>query len=146
MMLLQNSVKELVDLVENMLINEKELEKEAIQEQKDNLNELIDKRQELLEIEKEEIKANRELEDKQNTVAQNALAYSIAQLDDSAAGKKDQKQSKDSLTDSKNDLRDYLTDRQYDIRSENLDDIKESENAYYDKQIKLIDNYLDNER
>lgn len=142
----KNSVKELVDLVENMLINEKELEKEAIQEQKDNLNELINKRQELLEIEKDEIEANKTLAEKQNTVAQNALAYSIAQLDDSGAGKKAQKQSKDSLTDSKNDLREYLIDRQYDIRSDNLDDIKESENAYYDKQIEVIDEYLDDER
>lgn len=142
----KSEIQDLIDLVTDMITKEKELEKDVLKKQKEDFDSLIDKRKELLDLEKEELDVQKELSDKQNTVAQNALAASIASLDDSSAGKKAQKEANDSLAESRSDLQSYLVDREYEIRSENLDKLKETTDEYYDSEIEKIDEYLDDER
>lgn len=142
----KGSIQDLIDLVIDMITKEKELQKESLQEQKEDFDDLIDKRKELLEIAKEENDFNKELSERQNTVAQNALSAAVASLDDSSGGKKAQKEANDNLADSRADLTDYLNDHEYDIRIDKLDKLKEANDEFYDKQIEAIDEYLDNER
>ena len=141
-----DSLQNLVDLVTEYITKNKELEKDALEKQKETLDELIDKRKEELELLRDEIEANKTLAEKQNTVAQNALAYSIAQLDDSGAGRKAQKETGDALTESRGDLQDYLTEQSFDTRINKLEELQKSNDEFYDKQIEIIDEYLDDER
>lgn len=141
-----DSLQSLVDLVTEYITKNKELEKETLEKQKETLGELIDKRKEELELLQDEIEANKTLAEKQNTVAQNALAYSIAQLDDSGVGKKAQKETGDALAESRADLQDYLTEQSFDTRLKELEELQESNDEFYDKQIEVIEEYLDNER
>ena len=141
-----DSLQNLVDLVTEYITKNKELEKDALEKQKETLDELIDKRKAELELLRDEIEANKTLAEKQNTVAQNALAYSIAQLDDSGAGRKAQKETGDALTESRGDLQDYLTEQSFDTRINKLEELQESNDEFYDKQIEVIDEYLDDER
>lgn len=142
----KSDIQDLIDLVTDMITKEKELEKEVLEKQKDDFDELIDKRKELLELQREEIKNNKELADKQNTVSQNALAASIAQLDDSGAGKKSQKEANIALRESRSDLQEHLIDQEYEARINSLDKFKEATDKHYDEQIEAIDEYLSNER
>lgn len=141
-----DSLKNLIDLVTDMITKEKELEKDVLEKQKEDFDELIEKRKEALEIQKEELDIARELADKQNTVAQNALAASIAELDDSGAGRKAQKETSDALNESRTDFQEYMSEREYDIRIESLEKLQETNEEFYDNQIKVIDKYLDDER
>lgn len=141
-----DSLKNLIDLVTDMITKEKELEKDVLEKQKEDFDELIEKRKEALEIQKEELDIARELADKQNTVAQNALAASIAELDDSGAGRKTQKETSDALNESRTDFQEYMSEREYDIRIESLEKLQETNEEFYDNQIKVIDKYLDDER
>lgn len=142
----KSDIQDLIDLVIDMIKQEKESEKEVFEEKKDHINELIDKQKELLQAKKDEADFDRELADKQNAVAKNALASSIAELDDSSAGKKYQKEVNDELTYSRNELNEFLSDEEYDRRIEALDKQQEANEEYYDNLIKVIDDYLDDER
>ena len=141
-----DALQNLVDLVTEYITKTKELEKDALEKQKETIDELIDKRKEELELLRDEIEANKTLAEKQNTVAQNALAASIAELDDSGAGRKAQKETSDALNESRSDLEDYLVEQSFDTRLEALDKLQETNEEFYDNQIKVIDKYLDDER
>lgn len=142
----KSDIQDLIDITIDWIKQEKEDEKEAYEDQKEHLLDLIDKRRELLETKKEEAELNKKLSEQQNTVAQNALAASLSSLDDSSAGRKSSKLAQDALTDSKSDLDTTLSDHEYDVRTKALDELKESTEEYYDKLIDEVDKYLDNER
>lgn len=170
----QDDLQSLIDLVIDYIKQTKENEKSAIQDsidalndkksalddQKDAYSDLIDKRKEEIEALYEEKKAQDELSEKQKSVAKDALALAIAQLDDSSAGRKAQKQAQDNLNSSNKDLKDYLEEQEKDKRITAL----EEEEAAYDEMIERrkaaidaqvehleskideIDAYLDNSR
>lgn len=142
----KSDIQDLIDLVIDMIKQEKESEKEVFEEKKDHINELIEKQKELLQAKKDEADFDRELADKQNIVAKNTLASSIAELDDSSVGKKYQKEVNDELSDSRNELNEFLSDKEYDTRIEALDKQQEANGEHYDNLIKSIDDYLGDER
>ena len=142
----QDSLKDLIDLTIDYIKQIKENEKDALNKQKENFDELISKRKEALELAKKEREEADKLAEKQNSVVKAKLAFSIAQLDDSSAGKKAQKKAADNLKTANKDLSDYLNDREYNARVESLDKEKEAFDKNIDEQTKKIDEYLQNAR
>lgn len=140
-----SAIEDLVDWTEKYIKQTKQNEIDALQERKDKIDELIEKKQELLDKEKEEADFNKQLKEKENAVASNALSAAITGLDDSSAGKKAYKENVDDLVESREDLYDYLSDYQYDTRKEALDKLKEETDKHYDDEIQTIQDFLNNE-
>lgn len=142
----KDNIQNLIDLVIDYLKKQKEAEKDILQERKDEFDDLIEKEKEELATKKEAAEFEEKLRSKQNAVAKDALAASIASLDDSAAGKKRKKEADDALIESRDDLYSTLADHEYDIRVDALDALKTAQDEYYDAEIAKINDYLDNER
>lgn len=140
-----NSIKDLIDWVEDYIKQIKNDEIDALKEKKDTIDELIEAQKDLLDAEKDEYEWNKKISEKQNTVAKDALAASIASLDDSSAGRKAQKQANDKLAESRSDMLDTLYDHEIEIRKDALDKLKEEQDEYYDNLIDNIQDYLNNE-
>ena len=139
------AVKDLVGWVQNYIKQIKNDEIDALEKKKETLDDLIDKQKDLLDAEKDEYEWNKKISEKQNTVAKDALAASIASLDDSSAGRKAQKQANDKLAESRTDMHDTLYEHEIEQRKEALDKLKEEQDEYYDNLIKEIQDYLSNE-
>ena len=170
----QDDIQSLIDLtidyIKQMKENEKDAineqidaldkQKDALDDQKDAYSDLISKKKEEIELLYEEKEAQDELSEKQKSAAKDALALAIAQLDDSSAGKKAQKQAKDNYDSSQKDLKDYLDEQEKDKR---ISALEEEETAYeemiekrkaaideqvehLESKIDEIDAYLDNSR
>lgn len=142
----QNQIQDLIDLVMDYLRKQKEAERDVLEERKEAFDDLIEKEKEELATKKEAAEFEEKLKSKQNAYAKDALAVSIASLDDSAAGKKAKKEADDALIKSRNDLYSTLAEHEYDIRVDALDALKQTQDDYYDAEIAKIDEYLDNER
>ena len=140
-----SSIKDLIDWVQDYIKQIKNDEIDALQKKKDSIDELIDAQKELLDAEKDEYEWNKKISEKQNTVAKDALAASVASLDDSSAGRKAQKQANDKLAESRSDMLDTLYDHEIEIRKDALDKLKEEQDEYYDNLIDDIQDYLNNE-
>lgn len=140
-----SAIEDLVDWTEKYIKQTKQNEIDALQKRKDKIDELIEKKQELLDKEKEEADFNKQLKEKENAVASNALSAAITGLDDSSAGKKAHKENVDDLVESREELYDYLSDYQYDTRKEALDKLKEETDKHYDDEIQTIQDFLNNE-
>ena len=139
------AVKDLVSWVQDYIKQIKNDEIDALEKKKETIDELIESQKELLDAEKEEYEWNKTIAEKQNTVAKDALAASIASLDDSSAGRKAQKQANDKLAESRTDMHDTLYEHEIEQRKEALDKLKEEQDEYYDNLIKEIQDYLSNE-
>lgn len=140
-----DNIKELIDWVQDYIKQIKNDEIDALEAKKDKIDDLIEAQKDLLNAEKDEYDWQKTITDKQNTVAKDALAASIASLDNSSAGKKAQKQTAESLADSRKDIIDELYDHSIDERLDYLDTLKDEQDTYYDEQIDKINDYLNNE-
>lgn len=161
-------ISSLIDIVTDMITKQKNLEKEALENTRDaelesietTQNAIKDKikaQQESLDKEKEAFQFQQKVNDYQNSVASNALTEAITSLDDSSAGQKANKSAKDNLADSRSTLSDYLTEHNIDVRNDNLDELSQSVDTYYNnladstkasynRQIDTISEFLSNER
>lgn len=140
-----DSIKSLIDWTEKYIKQTKEDEIKSLEDKKKSVDDLIESKKELLQAQKDEYDWNKEISDKQNTVAKDALAASIANLDDSSAGKKSQKEATDALSESRSDMTDSLYEHSIDSRIDALDKLKDSSDEYYDSEIDKINEFLDNE-
>lgn len=140
-----SAVKDLVSWVQDYIKQIKNDEIDALEKKKESIDKLIESQKELLDAEQEEYEWNKTIAEKQNTVAKDALAASIASLDDSSAGRKAQKQANDKLAESRTDMQDALYEHEIEQRKEALDKLKEEQDEYYDNLIKEIQDYLGNE-
>ncbi len=140
-----DSIKSLIDWTENYIKQTKEDEIDALEDKKQSVDDLIESQKELLQAQKDEYNWNKEISDKQNSVAKNALAASIASLDDSSAGKKSYKEAIDTLSESRSDMTDTLYEHSIDTRMEALDKLKEQSDEYYDSEIDKINEFLNDE-
>lgn len=140
-----DAIKSLIDWTEKYIKQTKEDEIKSLEDKKKSVDDLIESQKELLQAQKDEYDWNKEISDKQNTVAKDALAASIANLDDSSAGKKSQKEATDALSESRSDMTDSLYEHSIDSRIDALDKLKDSSDEYYDSEIDKINEFLDNE-
>lgn len=160
----QDDIQSLIDLTIDYIKQTKENEKEALNEQidalekqKDSLDDQkdayadsIEKKKEEIELLYEEKKVRDELSDKQKSAAKDALALALANLDDSSAGKKAQKQAQDNYAKSKKDLKDYLDEQAKDKQiaaleeeQEKYEEMIENRKAQIDKQVESIESKID---
>lgn len=142
----QSKIKDLIEAVSDYIKQQKEDEKDVLNERKDAFDELIEKEKEELEVKKQAAEFDKTLKEKQESVIKNTVASAAVSLDDSAAGRKSQKQVADELSKSRDELQTTLADREYDIRTASLDRLKEESDKRFDEQIQAIDKYLDNAR
>lgn len=140
-----NSVKDLIDWTEKYIKQTKEDEISSLEDKKQSIDDLIESQKELLQAEKDEYNWNKEIAEKQNAVASDALSASIASLDDSSAGKKAYKEANDALIESRSDMQDTLYEHEIDVRIDALEQMKEKSDEYYDSQIQSINNFLNDE-
>ena len=140
-----DSVKSLIDWTEKYIKQSKEDNIKSLEDKKKSVDDLIESQKELLQAQKDEYDWNKEISDKQNSVAKNALAASIASLDDSSAGKKAYKEAIDTLNESRSDMTDTLYEHSIDTRMDALDKLKEQSDEYYDSEIDKINEFLNNE-
>lgn len=140
-----DSIKSLINWTENYIKQTKEDEIDALEKKKQSVDDLIESQKELLQAQKDEYDWNKEISDKQNSVAKNALAASIASLDDSSSGKKAYKEAIDTLNESRSDMTDTLYEHSIDTRMDALDKLKEQSDEYYDSEIDKINEFLNNE-
>lgn len=160
----QDDIQSLIDLTIDYIKQTKENEKEALNEQidalekqkdalddqKDAYADSIEKKKEEIELLYEEKKVRDELSDKQKSAAKDALALALANLDDSSAGKKAQKQAQDNYSESKKDLKDYLDEQAKDKRiaeleeeQEKYEEMIENRKAQIDNQVETIESKID---
>lgn len=140
-----DSIKSLIDWTEKYIKQTKEDEIKSLEDKKKSVDDLIESQKELLQAQKDEYDWNKEISDKQNSVAKNALAASIASLDDSSAGKKTYKEATDTLNESRSDMTDTLYKHSIDTRMDALDTLKDISDEYYDGEIEKINEFLDDE-
>lgn len=140
-----DSIKSLIDWTEKYIKQTKDDEIKSLEDKKKSVDDLIESQKELLQVQKDEYNWNKEISDKQNSVAKNALAASIASLDDSSAGKKAYKEAIDTLSESRSDMTDTLYEHSIDTRMEALDKLKEQSDKYYDDEIDKINEFLNDE-
>lgn len=140
-----DSIKSLIDWTEKYIQKSKENDIKSLEDKKQSVDDLIESQKELLQAQKDEYDWNKEISKKQNEVAKNALAASIASLDDSSAGKKTYKEAIDTLNESRSDMTDTLYEHSIDTRMEALDKLKEQSDEYYDSEIDKINEFLNNE-
>lgn len=160
----QDRIQSLIDLMIEYIKQTKENEKDALQDSIDSLkdkkdalddqmnaySELISKRKEEIETLYEEKEAQDELAEKQKSLAKSALALAVANLDDSSAGKKAQKQAQDDYLSSEKDLKDYLAEKEKDKliaaleeEEERYKQMIEKQKTAIDKQVEYIESKID---
>ena len=156
----QSDIQDLIDLVIEYIKQLKNDEMDALSDQidaletqKDNYADIIAQKKEALELAKKEREEADKLADLQKAVAKDALALAVANLDDSSAGKKAQKQAHDNLLESNKNLQDELAEQEYDMRVSALEKDQEEYEAHIDKRIEklnkekdAIQEYLNNVR
>lgn len=140
-----DSVKSLIDWTEKYIKQTKDDEIKSLEDKKKSVDDLIESQKELLQAQKDEYNWNKEISKKQNEVAKNALAASIASLNDSSAGKKTYKEAIDTLNESRSEMADSLYEHSIDTRMDALDKLKEQSDEYYDSEIDKINKFLDDE-
>lgn len=140
-----DSVKSLIDWTEKYIKQSKEDNIKSLEDKKKSVDDLIESQKELLQAQKDEYNWNKEISKKQNEVAKNALAASIASLNDSSAGKKAYKEAIDTLSESRSDMTDSLYEHSIDTRMDALDKLKEQSDEYYDNEIDKINEFLNDE-
>lgn len=140
-----DSIKSLIDWTEKYIQKSKENDIKSLEDKKQSVDDLIESQKELLQAQKDEYDWNKEISKKQNEVAKNALAASIASLDDNSAGKKTYKEAIDTLNESRSDMTDTLYEHSIDTRMEALDKLKEQSDEYYDSEIDKINEFLNDE-
>ena len=141
----QKAIEDLIKWTQNYIKQIKEDEVKALQKKKEKFDELIEKQKKSLQAEKDLHDYEKSVGKKQNDLASNALKASVSSLDDSAAGKKAYKQAQEEYKKSQTDMEDFLYDHSIETREKALDKLKEDTDKSYDKQIKTIQDYLNNE-
>lgn len=151
------TLKDLHNLVINLIKAEQKARKDALKDQIDGLEaqldayeEIIDAKKEILKAEQESIEYQEELEDKTKTIAQIQSEMAILALDTSAESKARQLELAEELADAQKDLEQTQRDRSYDLQEEALDQEYELYKENIDAQIAIIeeavsaiDEYLD---
>ena len=111
-------------------------QEDALNDQLDKYKELIDLRKELLEQYKDELDYKKELEKKEKKVASLQTQLTVAQLDNSAAGRARARQIAADLEEAQEELDDFTLEHAIEVVTNELD-------SQYEEYQKLIDAQLD---
>jgi len=136
------ALQDLLNMVVAMLKQQKEAQKEALQDELDNYKRIIDARKKIIDQEKEDLDFQRKLEDKQKSAARIQAEIEELKLDNSEAAKKRRLELEEELAKLKEQINNDIQDENIEKRKDALDeDYKKFEDIIKGK-IDIIDEYL----
>lgn len=141
----RDAIKSLVEWTEKYIKQQKNDEIKTLEKTKKKLDETVDAYKKRLQAQKELHDYQKNSLEKQNQVAKDALTASLLSLDDSASGRAAAKKAQDNLKKSQEDLHEYLYSHDLEAREKALDNYKTSMDKAYDKQIEILNEYLNDE-
>ena len=126
-----------------MLKKRAELQKEALKDELDSYKDLIDAKKKLLDLEDEEYNHQKDLAEKTKAVSDIQKQLAEIQYDTSANGIRKRKKLEEDLSKAQSDLDDFNHDYSIDQQKNALDEEYDRYEAYINKKIKALENYLD---
>ena len=120
-----------------------DLAQEGIKKQIDYLNDLIDKKKEALEVEKNLYDFQKSITEQTNTIAKLKKQISVAELDDSEEGKKNLQSLRDKLKETQEKLKDSQYDRWVEEQNKILDKLIDNYTNLQNESIAAIDSKFD---
>lgn len=143
-----NLIAALATLIKDPYIEtQKELleeQKSAYEDQMDEYLDLIDLRKQLLETYQEEVDYRRELNKKQNNVADLQTQLALARLDTSAAGQARARQLQSELDDAQEELDDFTLDKAIERLEDYLDADSQEYEAFINQKVAELQETIDN--
>lgn len=118
--------------------------KDKLKEQLDAYKALIDYRKKLLSTYEKELSYQRELNKKQSNVASLSARLSVAQLDNSAAGRARARSLSSELREAQEDLEDFTLEHAIEVITNDLDDQYAEYEKYINGKINGIENAIKN--
>lgn len=134
--------QDLIDLVKDMIKQEKQDLIDALNEQLDKYNEIIEAKKKSLELTRKETEHQETLEDYIKQIAELQTQADMLALDDSREGKAKRADILEQIGDLQAELNKYQRDYGLDQTEEMLDDLDESYGKYIDEQTKAIEDSI----
>jgi TP901 family phage tail tape measure protein len=140
----KDAVDELVDYKVQMLKQEIQDEKEALNKKLDNLREFYDKQKEMLQDQYDEEKYLEEQSEKRKTVSDIEAELAMLEHDDSAWAQKRKLELKEELIAAQKELDDFEEDKALDLALEAIDDAAEAQTKQLEAEMDALDERLNN--
>lgn len=138
----KSAISDLIDMTMNMLKQQYEDEKEVLDGQLEAFEKKIDAQKEYLDLQQKELDYQKEIEEKNNNIANIQEQLTELEYDNSAEGQAKKLQLLDQLNKAQTELNDYQNDYETNSRQEALDKELESFKESIDKQKDYIDKVL----
>lgn len=145
----EDDMQSIEDLIETTV----EMVKKGYENQKEALENAKESRSEYISQIRDELKAEQELNDYRKNLSEKTQAVTdieqqLAALsgNNSASAEKRRLELQKELQEAQDELDEFKSDHEYEVRDEALAKEEEISNQFYDNQIAKIDEYLDNER
>lgn len=142
----KDAINDLIDMTMDMLKQQYEDEIDALDKQKDALEDQldafekkIDKQKEILDLQRQEEEHQDELAEKNKTIADIQAELAEIQFDNSAEGQKRRLELLEQLNQAQQDLNDYQSDHDYEVKNDALDKELEAYKQMIDAKKELID-------
>lgn len=132
----------LIDLVKEMIKQEKQDQIDALNKQLDKYNEIIEAKKKSLELTRKETEHQETLEDYIKQISELQTQADMLALDDSREGKAKRSDILDQIGDLQKELNKYQRDYGLDQTEDMLDDLDESYGKYIDEQTKAIEDTI----
>ena len=139
-----DSLEEILDMVEDMIRQEKEDMVDALEKQKDNYRDLIDLKKQSLRLTEKELSYNREIDEKTRAIAKLQARIDQLSLDDSRAAQAERAALLEELAKLQAELADYQNDHGLELQEDALDKEYDNFEDNIDKEIDAVQAGLDN--
>ena len=141
----KQSIEDLLELTIEMIKKQKELEKEALEEQLDGFKAIIENKKKQLEIEKDIYNFQKDLNEKNTSISDIKKDLDNLSLDDSLEAQKKKAELEEQLAKEQSKLDDFLYEHEVETRKNALDEEEKLFEEKIDGQIKTIEEYLNKE-
>ena len=135
----------ILDLTKQMIKWENEQQVDALEKQKDQYDDIIDKKKEMLKVSQEQKKHENDLEDKLKKIAKLQAQIDQLRLDDSREATAQRRALETQLAELQNELAESQADYAVDVITESLDKQKEAYDNNLDDKINLLKDELSSE-
>lgn len=141
----EDALNDIIEATIKLITKEKELEKERHQQRIDDFEKEAEKRKEALDEESAASDYNKELKEKEKTVSTLEKKLAALRLDTSGKSAATIKSTEEELAEAREDLEDYQYKNSIDKQKEAIDDEVDLFTEKEQKQIDIIDDYLNKE-
>lgn len=143
---LYDSMQSLLDLTIEMIKQEAEDEKEALEKIKDEYQEIISLRKEMLQLAERERQYQEDVDDKTSEISKIQARIDALSLDDSRAAAIERAALEEKLADLQRELTDLQRDHAIESTEDQLDRELDDFEAAQNEKIQAIDDFLDNQQ